>query len=155
MVAKTKPLSQPVGSIVASMLTEAQFQGINGSDWVLADGRSVAGTIYETATGSSTVPDLRGMALRGKNNGRSDGNQDPGGERALGNFQNDAMQGHFHGITTYSTNLGGGSLPGTAQNTPQSTSTGAAITDGVNGTPRTASETRVKNIAVNYFIKVS
>jgi hypothetical protein len=68
MAAKTKALSQPVGSIVASMLTEAQFQGVNGTDWVLADGRSVAGTTYAVATGENTVPDLRGQFLRGRVN---------------------------------------------------------------------------------------
>ena len=33
----------PLGTTVASYLTEAQFQSINGSSWVLDDGRSIAG----------------------------------------------------------------------------------------------------------------
>jgi hypothetical protein len=79
----------PVGMIAHSMLTVAQFQSLNGTSWVLADGSNVAGSIYATLTGSSTVPDLRGMVLRGKNNGRSDGSQNPDGDSALG-----AAQGH-------------------------------------------------------------
>lgn len=58
----------PVGMIVASMLTEAQFQDINGTNWVLAYGQSVAGSTYATVTGSSTLPDLRGRTLAGKDN---------------------------------------------------------------------------------------
>jgi hypothetical protein len=73
----TQDNQNPVGMIVQSMLTEAQFQAINGTNWVLAAGQSVTGSQYATITGNSSIPDLRGMFLRGKNNSRSDGNQAP------------------------------------------------------------------------------
>ena len=57
-----------VGTIEQSMLTAAQFTaaaGPDGPNWVLADGRNVAGSRYAQITGSNTVPDLRGAFLRG------------------------------------------------------------------------------------------
>ena len=38
--------------------------GPNGHKWVLADGRAVVGSMYETVTGNTHVPDLRGSFLR-------------------------------------------------------------------------------------------
>ena len=43
--------AMPVGSIVPSLLMEAQFQAVAGNGWVLADGRSVAGSAYAVTTG--------------------------------------------------------------------------------------------------------
>lgn len=93
----TRSISQgdlnPVGMIVQSMLTEAQFQALNGTSWVLMDGRSVAGSSYATVTGSATIPDARGMVLRGRNDGgsalgtRADGKQNPDGNLTLGSDQ--------------------------------------------------------------------
>src|ERR1700761_330867 len=78
----------PVGSIVDSLLTEAQFQAQlgnpNPATWILADGRNVAGSTYTDITGNSNIPDFRGLFRRGKNNGRADGFQNPDGEIGLG-----------------------------------------------------------------------
>lgn len=163
----------PIGSILASMLTEAQFQAQSGTNWILADGGSAAGSTYQTVTGNSTVPDLRGVFLRGKNNSRSDGNEDPGGERTLGNLQGFALEDHTH----YMMNLDVAS-PGTA---PTATSflanqylptadnaysmrgtatsattmtTGGAVNPFDTVTVST-DETRPTNVAVNYFIKIN
>lgn len=87
----------PVGSLQESMLTEAQFQTEMGPSWVLSDGRDVTGSRYHTITGFATIPDARGVAIRGKNNGRIDGNENPDGEIALGGFQGDAYILHNHG----------------------------------------------------------
>ena len=145
-----------IGDVKTSMLTEAQFQELHGVTWVLMDGRSVSGSDYETMTGNSAIPDARGQFLRGKNNGRSDGNQDPAGERSLGSFQNDQMQGHRHSSVTGNNTIAGGNYTvglnsfGTTSNLVTD-----PITDGVNGTPRTGLETRSKNVAINYFIKIN
>lgn len=160
----TQDNQNPVGMIAHSMLTEAQFQAINGTSWVLADGRNVAGSIYATTVGSSTVPDLRGMVLRGKNNSRADGNQDPAGERALGNFQSHATAknglalsdpGHSHGVPSNATNGNAGTAA------IYSSVAGATYTAGTNGATTGVSlgagdaETRMRNIAVNIFIKIN
>lgn len=86
----------PVGSVVASMLTEAQFQTQSGPGWVLADGRSANGTRYKDITGQANIPDFRGLTLRGKNNGRVDGKQNPDGDLALGAYQADMYASHTH-----------------------------------------------------------
>lgn len=85
-----------VGDIVTSTLTEAQFQAQRNGTWVLMDGRAVGGSRYSTITGSSTIPDARGMFLRSKNNGRVDGLQNPDGDLALGTYQADAFASHTH-----------------------------------------------------------
>ena len=133
--------------IVPSMLTLAQFQAINGTTWVLANGASVSGSAYATITGNSTVPDLRGMFLRGKNNGRADTNEDPGGERLLGNLQNDELRGHDHARSLVG--IGGGTNQGPAF------SGGGGFIGGNTTTVTSGAETRPKNIAVNYFIKIN
>lgn len=55
----------PVGTVIHSMLTLAQFQNLYGTTWVLADGSSVADSMYQLVTGNSTVPDARGIFIRG------------------------------------------------------------------------------------------
>jgi hypothetical protein len=85
-----------IGQMINSMLTEAQMQTLYGDGWILSDGRSVINSKYYFITGFTNVPDARGVGLRGKNNGRSDGNQDPEGERALGSFQDDSFESHTH-----------------------------------------------------------
>ena len=42
---KTFKPDSPVGSIMHSMLTEAQFQTEQGLEWVLADGSSASSTM--------------------------------------------------------------------------------------------------------------
>ena len=147
-----------IGQIMSAMLSETQWQAIHGNSWILADGRSVAGSNYATVTGSSVAPDLRGLALRGKNNGRSDGNQNPDGDLALGVFQGDTMGSHTH-QTNLNTpgNAGGGPLGSSAPTTYPSVLTGSgelttfrALTSAAGG-----GETRMRNATVNHFIKIN
>jgi len=136
----------PIGSVVQSMLTQAQFQAETSAGWVLMDGRSVTGSAYHTLTGSTTIPDARGVFLRSKNNGRADGNQNPDGDSALGTFQDDAFESHTHtqnvGAHSGSVNDNTGGAEFGYEN---STITGA--TGG--------NETRPKNITVNTFIRIN
>jgi hypothetical protein len=63
----TVPQWAPVGTIVQSLLTEQQFAAAMGSEaanWVLMDGRSIAGTELARITGKGTVDDYRGTFLR-------------------------------------------------------------------------------------------
>jgi hypothetical protein len=116
----------PVGSIIQSMLTLAQFQSIVGTSWVLADGGSCSGSVYESITGNSTVPDARSVVLRGKDNGRG---LNPAGDVALGTYQADAV-------------YGGSTYDG-----------GPRVLYGSSGTDY--GETRMKNITVNIFIRIN
>lgn len=58
-------LKSPVGTVLTSFLTEDQFNNETSGQWVLCDGRTCAGSSYNSLTGRSVVPDLRGMVLAG------------------------------------------------------------------------------------------
>lgn len=109
---------------------------------------ALIGTTFGVGNGTTTFnpPDLRGKFVRGYDDGSG---VDTG--RTFGSSQTDAMQGHVHasgqivvGGATF--NNGTGTL--LSQN-----NTGVPIGDGVNGTPRTASETRPINVALLPCIK--
>jgi hypothetical protein len=154
----SKSNNNPVGMIVSSMLTEVQFQILNGPAWILADGRNITGSVYQTVTGNSIVPDLRSMVLRGKNNGRVDGNENPDGDVSLGTFQNQGLGSHKHGsgIGSDGAHLDPyGFKPGA----PVGSFRYSGLTSGAKPMPWTETvgdnETRMRNISVNHFIKIN
>ena len=163
-------LAYSIGSIVQSVMTESQFQGVLGTGWKLCNGQSCAGTAYNTLTGNATVPDFRARFLRGKNNGRSDGKEDPSGEHPLGyDSPADGIKSHGHTTTT---NTNSGSTNGTNQTNagfahgyvaPANPGTLSEVALGPTNTtfPTTAdttstplSEFRMRNIIVNLFLRV-
>ncbi len=103
---------------------------------------------------SATLPDYRGEFRRGADLGRG---VDAG--RAVGSAQEDAFQGHWHELWRYGGDVfGGGSSPGISSGANTNTKIGdglvrTATADGANGTPRVASETRPRNVAVVSCIK--
>jgi len=101
------------------------------------------GTTFGVGDGLTTfnVPDLRGEFVRAWDDGRG---VDSG--RAIGSAQTDAFQGHKHnGVLSDS----GVAVPYTGSGAyANGTTTGNPVTDGTNGTPRTAAETRPRNIAL-------
>lgn len=130
----------PVGTIVHSMLSTTQFASEYGANWVLADGRSVTGSKYEQITGISSIPDMRGLFLRGKG-----ATFNPDGDLALGTFTDDKLRSHTHGagaIDNGGTGIfqsgGGGSRNQTL------------LTDATGG-----NETAPKSITVNIFIRIN
>lgn len=154
-------LNNPVPCVVGTVQSFAMSSAPAG--WLKANGAAVSrtayaalfaviGTTYGAGDGSTTfgLPDLRGEFIRGWDDGRG---VDTG--RVFGTAQSDAFQGHWHATTLYQTNAGGGTGIGTAQNTPVVAT--SSITDptpnDVNGTPRTASETRPRNVAMLACIK--
>jgi microcystin-dependent protein len=116
------------------------------------------GTTFGAGDGSTTfnLPDMRGQFPRSWDDGRG---LDSG--RAFGSSQTDALQGHWHNLASTNGQMGsdGGGGAGTsnmridgAPATPFPFAT-SLITDGTNGTPRTASETRPTNVALLACIK--
>ncbi len=104
-------------------------------------------SLYGLGDGSTTfnVPNASNQFIRGL----------PSTGRTAGTLQLDAMQSHEHVYNTYATsggqNLAAGGFPyGT--NGPN-TNTGIPVTDGTNGTPRLAAETRPVNLALLTCIK--
>ena len=128
----------PIGTVLATMV---QMDTLNGI-WVLADGRAATMEYFE-ATGENKVPDLRGMFLRGLNEGRVDGKEDPEGTgRTAGSFQADTLKSHSHLENLASGNGGihsGGSYG--VINQVQTGKTGGA-------------ETRPRNMAIFWYVKV-
>jgi microcystin-dependent protein len=123
------------------------------------------------------VPDFRGRFLRGTDNmGSGAASRDPGaGSRTamatggntgnnVGSVQTDSFQGHWHDQWMRSDIGGatvgryGGILDGTGANTSMGAGVNnwvrSPISDGSNGTPRTATETRPINGYVNYIVKI-
>ncbi len=161
----------PVGTINA-------YAGVTAPPgWLLCDGEAynitqngfdlqalfnVIDTIYGDGTYDKNsiivnrdfnVPDFRGQFLRGLD---VTGKFDPNTERVLGSRQEDAFQGHQH--LEYSTYAKSGGLFRGGVDWHQAVQTNTSrdyVTDpkGDYGTPRVASETRPKNVAVNFIIK--
>ena len=143
-----------IGDIIHSMLTEEKFIAENGAGWVLADGRDVTGSKYDTLILGGlggNIPDMRGQFLRGKNNGRSDGQENPDGEIDLGIFTNQKVGSHRHRTSAaYSGRYGGYTLSGTRGVFAVNSGSGTADYTDFDG----GNETAPKNITVNIFIKI-
>ena len=143
-----------VGDIKCSALQ------IDHNNWLLCNGRAVSrssyadlfaaiGTAFGSGDGSTTfnLPDCRGVVVRGVDNGRGlDSN------RKLGSYQEDQLQTHNHGLPgAQSQCAGGGRIIGIYYASDSAEGSNFKTSGAASG--RTGSETRMKNIALNYFIK--
>jgi microcystin-dependent protein len=157
LAAAVQQLLVPAGAVQAFAMNSAP------SGWLAADGSNVSrttyaalfsaiGTTYGVGDDSTTfaLPDLRGIFVRGS------GSQTISGityNKTFAAKEGDAMQGHRHtyggGYSTYNVVGGGSGIFGA----PSTETTNDPVSDGTNGTPRTASETRPANIAMLYCIK--
>lgn len=138
--------SMAIGDVRSSFLTETQFQAEVDTTWVLCDGRNISGAdLHVLIPAFLTIPDLRGMFLRGKNEGRVDGKENPDGEIALGDYQADEFASHSHTIPAFNSPIGGGQAAGASTNAGTFPDTD----------PTGGNETRAKNVTVNYFIKIN
>lgn len=160
----------PIGSVIAMAGNcPSGYRIANGDSLVRADFSalfSAIGTAHGSASATHfNIPDYRGRFLRGLDNGSRDPNSatrtamNVGGSIGsnIGSIQDDAFQGHWH-QSLYSTNRNTNStfdtrLSNTGENFIDLDSTRDPISDGVNGTPKTSSETRPKNAYVNFCIK--
>lgn len=145
----------PPGTIKANgaTLNRSEFSRLwshaqNSNNLAASEASKMRGQ-YGPGNGSTTfsIPDLRGVSLRCLDDGAG---LDPG--RILGSYQQDAFQGHFH---SYNSENGGGTgaakldRRGGNYSRPLVTE---PISDGINGEPRIANETRGKNIAAIFCI---
>lgn len=100
------------------------------------------------------LPDMRGEFPRGFDDGRG---VDAG--RVFGSKQADAFQSHYHhvyqcmGTGSSSTSNNGGVLNGNDTWSVHTAMAKDMLSDGTNGTPRIAAETRPRNIALLYCIR--
>jgi len=169
----------PVGTIIMSCLTVEQFYEATRSNenspggiwtsaksrWCPADGRAVPNSLFQKLASQDRVPDLRGMFVRGLNVMESvppvplDPQRRDSDNRVVGSYQADSIRKHTHTLSGGSFNLGyphpsdrleGGSdkqwwYPN-AQHTVSVQNTGTDL-DGL--------ETRPKNIAMYYYIRIN
>ncbi|NUN09595.1 MAG: tail fiber protein [Ignavibacteriaceae bacterium] len=175
----------PIGTIIISALSEAQLNTLMGGNtgrWKICDGQTCSGTTYATLTGRSTVPDLRGMFIRGASSQQktaSTGELITYNGSSVLTFQEDKVQGHAHtndahyhltnhyqGSDVAHAEFWGGAGQSTANphgigrygNSQQMTSTEITIKAPSaynNGTPRVSTETKPASVSFNYFIKVN
>lgn len=128
--------------------TETQFQASYGTNWILCDGRNVAGSSYSSFPGNTNfIPDMRATFPRMKDNGRG---LDPNGDLALGTYEADQFDSHTHGpgspIANYlGAQSGGGVGVGVGANVG-----GAGATAATGG-----SETAPKATVINMFIRIN
>ena len=154
-------ISVPVGGIIGWHKSFANVPALPASGkWVECNGQVLADA--GSPLNGQTIPNL---------NGAAGGADSPGhtakvamflrGGVTSGTGQQDAFQGHWHVLNS---RLYGGSIAGyggssaTTTQTPDSDPTymsvGNAKSDGTNGTPRTASETRPSNMAIVWIMRV-
>ena len=165
----------PIGSIITSVLDWDSFSQITEdkpssswdagkSAWAPSDGRDVSASMYTRKTGSSKVPDLRGVFLRGLNqfdpfySGKlADNQKDVEDGRVVGSFQTDTFQGHKHFPDNRVVKSGSRDLPNQPDQRPnqQTSVNSAGIHDAGFGRPRISSETRPKNVAVYHYIRIN
>lgn len=143
-------LSSCLGCVEQSVLTEAQFQNVNGSNWVLCDGRNIVGSKLAQLTGISNAPDLRGEFLRGKNFGKFTDVE----EAALGDSKGDTVGPHQHIVRVFDSNA-----PEARVGAGIYWDGGKRFTDEtaplVQGVAAANPETRPKNVTVNFFYKIN
>lgn len=142
----------PVGSVTASILPPDDYYRLANREgtpatWQLADGSTATGTQYGKISGRATVPDLRGKFLRGLNVGLTGETADPDLNREVGSYEADALRSHEH---TYSDAFTGGSGSGIQAGGSYPRNTSTRLTESFGG-----AETRPKNVAVYYYIKIN
>lgn len=128
----------------------------NNADTDLVFGYKTDGSGTRSTSGTHIkLPDLRGEFIRGWDNSRGIDSS-----RKLGSYQADAFQGHYHNVRQQSqaasnshtnNNAVSSSFSGAANNNGNNATT--IVSDGSSGAPRTASETRPRNISLMYIIK--
>lgn len=141
-------LSTPVGAVLPFAMTgvPAGFLKCNGaslSRTTYARLFAAIGTTFGAADGTHfTLPDLRGEFVRGWDDSRG-----IDAARAFGSTQADDLKAHIHDSGTSGSISGGTSHAVTTFSTPSAT-TGTDATASTGGT-----ETRPKNVALQYCIK--
>lgn len=133
-------------------LTTAIYVGDgSNADTDLVYGFKTNGSGTRSTTGTHIkLPDLRGEFLRGWDNSRGIDSS-----RKNRSAQTDAFQGHRHSVSHNAVTANGSNGAGASPLliAPATITIGDPTTDGTNGAPRTAAETRPRNVTVLYCIK--
>lgn len=162
-----------IGDVKYSVLPPDKFKEENGNGWVLMDDRiPLQGSDLNTKHGVTSLPDARGLFIRGLNLKRNDDKADPfekekNHSRLMGEYQNDAIQDHRHLSPTNTPDNAGNGYFGSyhkktnyviygasAGTTYPAASSSPTSIDNENE-PFISSETRPKNITCYTYIKIN
>lgn len=133
----------------------AEYRELYDTLWSMAGTTDDANAIYELSStkGGSAASDWaagKTITIDHTKNGGVFWRANTSG-RDLGSYQEDTLQGHRHeplaGSGSHFIQLQPGTLVAGGTNYSAVGTTGNPVTDGVNGTPRTADETRSKNVS--------
>jgi len=172
-------MPNPIGTVIASLLTYEQLRRTpHGNEYLPCDGRQIdhnseLGKILKNSTGRASLPDLRGVFLRGLNDFHLEGvdvvskdQADPEdkGKRIVGSYQPDIFGSHNHGGGNHhhdihgETGAAGGHGSFITGDNRSSTQWGGNPGVADSGTiigNEGGKETRPKNVAVYYYIKIN
>lgn len=166
-----------LGCVVSAILPEDAFQRLNGKQWKLCNGQSIAGSKLAQETGIEKAPDFRDAFPRGKNSGKylADGPTAVTDEIDLGANMPDSVGPHHHSVNDpghshplwvkddnfpnqrdRSLPVGNGPVNKGTDQMSGSQSTGISISDNVTSVVdgKATKETVPKSVTVNFFIKV-
>ena len=144
-----------IGDVKYSILKLDSFRKINGSGWILLNGNLDAQTdslfkisVLNKVFQIPSLPDARGVFIRGMNIGRDTATGDSGGNRKVGDSQKDQYLRHQH---SFKVGDGGGDGPGVqvVNNNIQEEKPHLTINSGG------GAETRPRNIALYIYIKIN
>lgn len=169
-----------IGEVRTSLLPQEEFQKQNGAEWVLMNGQPL---MVQTALSphlqpigrdlAPSIPDARGRFLRMANNKvctnlRDDTKRyescialhDTAGDRILGSFQRDEFGSHGHGKHRHDLKYKGARESRPDGDDDDNDDIRARVKDRTTKTEYAGGqnaggmETRPKNIAVNFYIKI-
>lgn len=169
---EVSPSFYGVGDVVYSVLPPELFAEAHAGQWVLANGGTLSDStdlyrflqdrsrldLLENAEGAVTVPDARGVFVRGMNLGRDAASGDPEGDRAVGTFQGDMIGSHTHRYAISHDRVGD---PDGSDDTSGGTGPGDSYWRGnknpdfnANTAPTGGAETRPRNVTLYTYIKI-
>lgn len=159
------------GTVVYSVVPPGKISEVLGPGWVLMDGRPLKDSDkLRQLTQMERIPDARGIFLRGMNEGRSDGFEDPSGNRDILEPKPQAhlFSSHKHSIIDNGhdhvlmvRNVGAGTLPevGILYGGPTHSLGADKLVRKANSNVTVDSfggaETRPTNIAVYTYVKIN
>jgi len=136
-----------------------QCQGQSVSTTTYARLFAVTGYVYGGSGANFNLPDLRGIFMKGHGTQGTASFASSNYAGTNGTYTQDKFQGHRHtrnpdGTNEYWGEDGAGTnmtLSGPSQR-DNGTNTGSPVSDGINGTPRTAAVTEPASLALNFII---
>jgi hypothetical protein len=163
---RSEPQSEriPIGTVIYSLLDEQAFRAANGDGWrLLSSTEDVSNTDLCTRANVCSLPDGRGVFIRGMNLNRDGATGDPDGARVVRSYQADVLKNHHHylnhdiWVATQWNGLGWGSRGGehpVYEEHRQGGDTNPQWLEAHDVVGGAGPETRPRNIALYIYVKV-